>query len=183
MLCADDTTVSASAMTIGLIIVSLRLPQECAANHASVVGLLIWVNQARRAARIYGAGIARCDSAQTRAHPRRHAQRRGDIRAGTSNTLLPLVDPLALIHCTPMLRLIVPIALPPVATLVLFAGGDGFNPAVPAQQLVRQQLVPQQPSPVQTISVTIFQHRWDALAEQAAAPPSIGLRPKTVEAS
>jgi hypothetical protein len=41
MLCADDITVSASATTVSLIIVSLRLSQECAGNHASVVGLLI----------------------------------------------------------------------------------------------------------------------------------------------
>jgi hypothetical protein len=78
-----------------------------------------------------------------------------------------------------MLRLIVPVALPTVATLVLVAGGDVSRPTAPAQQLVAQQ-----PRPVQTISVTIFRDRWDALAEQATAPPSIGSRPeKTVAAS
>jgi hypothetical protein len=75
-----------------------------------------------------------------------------------------------------MLRLIVPVALPTVATLVLVAGGDVFRPTAPAQQLV-----PQQPRPVQTI--TIFRDRWDALAEQATAPPSIAPRRETVAAS
>ena len=77
-----------------------------------------------------------------------------------------------------MLRLIVPVALPTVATLVLVAGGDVFRPTAPAQQLV-----PQPPRPVQTIIVTIFRDRWDALPEQATAPPSIAPRRETVAAS
>jgi hypothetical protein len=77
-----------------------------------------------------------------------------------------------------MLRLIVPVALPTVATLVLVAGGDVSRPTAPAQQLV-----PQQSRSVQTISVTIFRDRWDALAEQATAPPSVGPRRETVAAS
>jgi hypothetical protein len=60
----------------------------------------------------------------------------------------------------------------------LVAGGDVFRPTAPAQQLV-----PQQPRPVQTIIVTIFRDRWDALPEQATAPPSIAPRRETVAAS